>query len=363
MLRQIKVRNFQSHEDTKIDLSPGITAITGSSCSGKSTLVRAIKWVAENRPSGMAFQSNFAEKAKTVVELDFDEGKIKRLRTKSTNSYSAGSSKFDVVRMDVPDEVTKLMNFSDLTIQSQHDPYFLLQDSGGEVAKKLNKVANLEIIDFVMKEVNSDALQIAREKRQNTETITKLKTDLNKYIGLDEVKIKADSLEKKINTKTTIKAKKKQLTELMKSITETEEDIEDVVDWLSVEEPFEVLQQKVIDKADIENSRDRLKRMMEEMFTITKSIAECDKLLSITKTVTDLLEQINSFREYVKIKHNLSQHIKSMEALSNIVSQYVKQITYLENEATRKMIENKKCPLCEHPLSQKYVKQIVGGWQ
>lgn len=362
MLKQIQIKNFQSHEDTTIELSPGITAITGSSCHGKSSIVRAIKWTAENRPSGTAFKSNFAGKNGTVVKLDFDEGKVKRTRTKSINSYTAGSSKFDVVRMDVPDEVKNLLNFSDLTIQGQHDPYFLLQDTSGEVARKLNSVANLEIIDFVLKEVSSDLLQVARDKRQNIETMTRLKVGLEKYEGLDEVKAKADALEDKINRKHTMENESKQLAELVKSITETKEDIEDVVDWLSVEKPFEVLRKQIINKADLENSCNRLERIVEEIEELNKHILECERLMPATNAVADLLRQINIYQNNMKTKQQLGWHIKGMEDLSEIIAEDEEQIGLLEKEATKKMIGNKNCPLCSQPVSAKHAQKIIGGW-
>lgn len=362
MLKELQIKNFQSHEDTSIKLSPGITAITGSSCHGKSSIVRSIKWVADNRPSGTAFKSNFSGDNGTVVKLDFDEGIVTRTRTKSSNSYTVGSSNFDVVRTDVPDEVTKLLNFSDLTIQGQHDPYFLLQDSSGEVAKKLNRVANLEIIDFVLKEVNSDALQVARDKRQNIETMTRLTVDLEKYEGLDEVKGKADALEGKINRKDKLENESKQLAELVKSITEIEEDIEDVVDWLSVEKPFEVIRKQVINKADLENSHSRLERLIEGIEELNKYILECERLMPATKAVANLLSQINIYQDNVKTKQQLGWCIKNIDDLTEIITEDEEQISLLEKEATKKMIGNKNCPLCSQPVSAKHAQKIIGGW-
>lgn len=52
--RIVKVRlyNFQSHEDTEIELDEHLNIIVGESNQGKTSVLRAIRWVAENKPSG-----------------------------------------------------------------------------------------------------------------------------------------------------------------------------------------------------------------------------------------------------------------------------------------------------------------------
>ena len=54
-LKQITLKNFQSHKDSTIQLDRGLNAIIGPSDSGKSAIIRAIKWVLYNEPSGDFF--------------------------------------------------------------------------------------------------------------------------------------------------------------------------------------------------------------------------------------------------------------------------------------------------------------------
>ena len=171
MLESLEAINFQSNKASKVFLHPKINVFTGQSDSGKTSLsIRALDLLRKNRPRGFAFKTHKSKEA-TEVAATFDGVTATRIRSKTTNQYKLGEEIFDVVGSDVPEEITNFLNISDNTIQSQHEDYFLLQTSPGEVAKKLNKVANLEIIDFVTKEVNS-------EIKENTKAITAADTTI-----------------------------------------------------------------------------------------------------------------------------------------------------------------------------------------
>ena len=55
MISRVCLQNFQSHEESELELSPGINVIVGSSNSGKSAIVRAMEGVRTNRPWGTSF--------------------------------------------------------------------------------------------------------------------------------------------------------------------------------------------------------------------------------------------------------------------------------------------------------------------
>ena len=106
MIRSLTVRNFQSHKDTTIEFHPGFNAIVGSSDKGKSVLLRAIAWVAYNRPRGEDFRSSWSERNPTVVEIEMDDGNtIARVRTSTRKLYLLNGEELRSFRADVPDEV------------------------------------------------------------------------------------------------------------------------------------------------------------------------------------------------------------------------------------------------------------------
>ncbi|WP_035425703.1 AAA family ATPase, partial [Halalkalibacterium ligniniphilum] len=54
-INTVRLENFQSHLDTSIDFSTGLNVIVGQSDSGKTSILRAIRWVLYNQPRGTDF--------------------------------------------------------------------------------------------------------------------------------------------------------------------------------------------------------------------------------------------------------------------------------------------------------------------
>lgn len=155
MIDQIEITNFQSHKHSHFSLSDKLNIIKGRTHSGKSCIVRALKWAVENRPKGGGdkFRNDQSKKNSTVsVSLSFSDGSfISREKTSKRNSYITSEHKepFDAIKLDVPEEVRDVMKLKPHNIRSQGDGYFLIDKTGGQVATSLNNVVGLKIIDDV----------------------------------------------------------------------------------------------------------------------------------------------------------------------------------------------------------------------
>lgn len=183
MIKSLTLRNFQSHKKTKLEFTPGINWIVGSSDSGKSAIMRSLRWNWFNKPTGFSFRSYWAEKDKTEVEVEHTDGSvIKRIRGTSDNKYEVNGSPLISFGNDAPELVAETADVNDLNIQQQGDAPFLLSMNAPEVARFLNGVANLTVIDDAhtnisgkMRCCDSD-LMVARTARDNaTATLVKFK--------------------------------------------------------------------------------------------------------------------------------------------------------------------------------------------
>jgi hypothetical protein len=116
----------------------------------------------ENRPSGAGFVSYWNRDKKgnpddlTKVTLVRDGTEVSRYKDKDSNGYSVGENVFGAMGTDVPDLVTSTLNLTELNVQKQLDPHFLLSLSAGDVAKYLNNLVNLSLIDEVMSKADTD---------------------------------------------------------------------------------------------------------------------------------------------------------------------------------------------------------------
>ena len=162
MIRKLQIENYESHQKTVLNFGPGITVITGASDHGKSAIRRAMEWVCLNRPLGTDFISWGQNKA--TVTLDG----ITKSRSSKTHVYEVDGHKYKAFRAEVPAPVYDKLGISEYNFQRQHNAYFLINDSPGQVARTLNKVADLTLIDKTLAEGKS-RLKAAKGKAIFTE--------------------------------------------------------------------------------------------------------------------------------------------------------------------------------------------------
>ena len=155
-LSKITVRNFQIHRKTELIIHEGINIIAGSSGNGKSSVIRAIRWLCENSPRGFKFRRWKApEKSVTSVSFVIDDETITRKRNATTNCYEFKGQSYKALKSDVPEDIAETLNISEFNIQRQFEGPFLFSKSSSEVAKMINSVAGIEVIDAILKETNS----------------------------------------------------------------------------------------------------------------------------------------------------------------------------------------------------------------
>ena len=95
MIKSIDIENFQSHKKTRIDFDPGVNVIIGRSDSGKTSILRALNWVINNKPSGEAFIRHGNKEARASIILD-DKHMITMIR-KGKKKLSDDVAKIDNV--------------------------------------------------------------------------------------------------------------------------------------------------------------------------------------------------------------------------------------------------------------------------
>lgn len=151
---RLTIRNFQCHRKAVVAFGPGVTTITGTSDVGKSAVLRALRWVALNRPNGEAIIKSGAGTASVRLEA---AGAPAILRERGTrgNTYRVGTGRYVAFGNEVPPPVQAITGTAALNFQGQHDAPFWFGETPGEVSRQLNEIINLGTIDRTLAKLNS----------------------------------------------------------------------------------------------------------------------------------------------------------------------------------------------------------------
>lgn len=164
----LKITNFQSHTNSELDILPNaVNVIVGETDAGKSAIIRSIELLARNRPSGDKYRTHGTKE--TRVEW---KG-VTRVRDNTAGSYIVDGVEYKALRSEVPRQVTEKLQLSEINFRPQHAAYFLLNDSPGAVARAMNELADLGLIDYTTAEIK-------RQKGQNAALIEVIAKDLEK---------------------------------------------------------------------------------------------------------------------------------------------------------------------------------------
>lgn len=184
MIRELDIENFQSHKRTALRLAPTLTALVGTSDSGKSAILRAFAWLATNRPRGNAFIRHGADSCSVAVRDG--EGNEYSHRKRKASVYTWNSREYNAVGPDVPPQVRDGLGVGEINIQAQFEGHFLIGDAPGRIASAINSATRLEDADAARSRLESRRREAERGRAAAAEELAGAKRGLKRYARLPE---------------------------------------------------------------------------------------------------------------------------------------------------------------------------------
>ena len=344
------IKGFQSHKRSIIEPNNGVNIFNGISDKGKTAVIRAIRFVVYNKPSGDEFRSWWG--GDTSVTLTFTDGNtIKRTKTNTENSYTINNDKpLKAFGQGVPEEVTKILNLEDVNIQQQMESPFLLSDTSGEVATHFNRIAGISVIDKSIGKAKSAILKTKQSIEHREADLKEKQEQLLAYNGLDTIEKEVKYLGKLEQEKVTLKSDVVTLNHKVDRLS--------VINRLFINnEPFLQLEQPVkyvLEKAKVYQVGRKelalLDRTMLRLGVLELQIEQTNQLTILEIPVNTLLSKVQNKRLFQG----------DLKALNNLVYKHT-TLTKKGQETQEKLQELADmlgtvtvCPLCQQEIKHNH---------
>lgn len=345
-ITKIELENFQSHKNSVFNLDRGLNVILGNSDSGKTAILRAIRWVLYNEPSG----DQFIRQGETFASatLHFNTGStVKRFRSSSKNTYYLKKSNgeeftFDGFGISVPKEIIdeigiskiKLDNGTDdsINIAQQLDGPFLLNEKTSLRSSAIGRLVGVNYIDDAHRKAIKDNKQILASIKSHNENKENLYKEIQKYNYLTEKENLLNKLKEKRNIISEKEIMLNNLTNISKNLVSVEEEIniisaklKNLGDLTSLEKNLNVLSEKVYKYSQYDYLYNRNKNLEKDIDYNKNIIIKLKDLSQLEKNILKIeninnhylyLSKINNY--YVKNKDDINSIKKSLTNLSNL---------------------------------------------
>lgn len=346
MIQNLKIENFQSHKKTELDLHPGVNVVVGPSDSGKTAIIRALRWLVWNRPAGETFRSNWGGDTSVIATIDGTE--IRRVRSKE-NAYAVGKPGgeyqiFLALQHGVPEEIQKLLNINEINLQQQLDAPFLITESPGTVAAHFNHIANLEKIDESLKSIQGDVRNLSQTKKLQEESLKAHEERLEEFNYLGDAERDLEALEEMQRQHTKLSDQRNELEILVEEIIRVQIDINEIETPIGVESEVDHILELMDELTEVEGDADYLEQHLLNMQELQNQLDELDVVLGVEGDVEKIEELIidNQATEYDRA--HLNKAIESYELSKTSHKELIEELNVLEEKFHDELGDT--CPLC-----------------
>lgn len=369
MIKNISIKNFQSHKSTKLTLSDGINVLVGESDNGKSAIYRAIKMLFFNQ-SGINF-IHFNEKNCSVeailndcrVQIDKPENQI-TLDDETYSSIGRGvpddvKNKTGIKEIDFVDGVKKIINFQD-----QHNYKFMIDDQI-ENARILGSISGINGILNAIKYANKEKKSLGVEKKLILANLDTKNNEIKKYDGIEKVKDKVLEINNEVlkieseyakveklgilrsNLSSNIDSAKTNLKNLEKysKICKFNDDIDEINKQYTFYNKLLKLKNRI---SDLNNNSNLLNRQLNQFNFIIENKKEIEKIS----------EQYTLYKNMSEKSKYLVKIINESKEKKDILDEFDKNILKYSKDHNKLVDSLEICDKCERPYTEEDKKRI-----
>ena len=352
MIKSVSIQNFQSHAKTELDFHEGVNVIVGTTDGGKTAIIRALRWLIWNRPSGDALRSRWG--GATNVRLETEEGVITRSKDKidkyTLRLKGQEDIEFKAIGTSVPTEIQRVLNISEINLQNQHDATFLLSDTPGAVATHFNKVARLDRIDTATSAINGWIRGLKSDVSHLETDIATEKAKLPQFENLEKFEIEIEALEQMEGKAVTMRSRYSTLEKDIVRITNLEKEIETLTPLLGLEKLVTSVLDDITKRDQLQTQVDELQTVIDDLEELNEKEEAAKELMPLEPLVLSLLDKYKQLRELKKTKSQLQYLLNQVNLVDDDIVTTGNNVTKLETKFHKEMPDI--CPLCDTILKK-----------
>ena len=348
MIKELHIQNFQSHKDSILQFHPGVNIIVGPTDSGKTAIIRALRWAVWNKPTGDSFRSHWGNE--TSVKLILTNGEITRIKGNSKNEYISNESRYAAFGTAVPEDISKVLNMNEINLQQQLDTPFLITNTSGEVALHFNKIANLESIDISTSKIKQWIREITKRIDADTSLIKRLETSLSAYNSLEQIEMKLEVLETTQLKEGRIIRNIRKLTKVFEEVKNLEKDLEKISESTQYEKEVDNIIKQINKKKSKEKEILTLNFLLEQAEITTQSLSDTSNLIELEGTLLPILKKLETAKETKLQLKKLNALLQSIANLKDSIKVYNQKIITMEKTYHKNMPDI--CPFCGSKINK-----------
>jgi len=290
---KLSLQNFQSHKNTTLEFDKGVNVIVGVSDSGKSAILRALRWLWTSRPLGDYFV-RWGEKD-CIVKLEINGNEVVRGKEKKQNYYSVNGKVLEAMKAEVPSEVSDALRLEDINWQGQRDLDFLLSLSPLEASKYIQRLCGLEAVPPILSSCSSMELENKKSLREIEDRKTEAENKVKAFADFGKVEKLAQELQTMQVNFDKMKAKEKDLEYYVMAVKDVNSKLEKGKNILIMAKNAEALKLLLPERKNLGEKINGLEYSLREIAFVENRLRKFVNFAKVS-AVADDLKKLNSER-------------------------------------------------------------------
>jgi DNA repair protein SbcC/Rad50 len=348
VIKSLELRNFESHRHSRFEFSSGVNVLIGNSDSGKTAVLRALRWLSTNRPLGNDIVSweGVSDGKETSATMVTDTDTIVRSKGKQ-EKHILNDLEFHAFKTDVPQEIEQAINMDSTNSKSQFESHFLLSKTPGEVAAFFNKIARLDKIDLSLSNINKWTLKIKSDIEYKNTDIETNKAKLLTYDYLTDFEVEIADLENDKLVLDALQIKRESLSKLIIKAEDIEISLTEEKEKLKIETQLNSILADMAEREAIASKADKLDSLIQEAEQVQQDIDKYTNILSLEQPVLDLLKLYADKKTAEAERTRLSMLIRNADNVGALLKASEERYTRLHQQFEDEFPSI--CPLCNKP--------------